>query len=559
MSQKFPFDHFLKVNNKNSTPAIEKVVINPKNDFDNESFSNNFLLKDGSKIIDSFSSDELSNINSEVLKHIKESVTPQKFVAYFENNFFLNKVSEDYFEFSVSTPFIRTIIESYYLDNIKDALYLILGKKFNVSIVIENTGGSNKSYSSNKQNILNSLVKSVDFESKNSLNKIDNKKESKENKSANDAKFSLDLDLIPTNDDLESRVESSYINHVNPLSSVISIDPKKTFNCFVVGPSNNMAYATAKAVAKAPGKAGKYPSLYIYSDSGLGKTHLLHAVANEIIETFPALVVCLITARDFMKEMINAMQANNIAEFQKKYSEKIDVLMIDDIHELKNKKGTQNEFFHVFNELYNKGKQLIFTSDKPPKEIDGIEERIITRLQWGLVIDIQRPDIETRIAILKKKAKELDLYLTDDVLNLIAGSVKNSIRELEGSLIKLSAFSEVMNVEIDNEMVRNLLVLKNSESDDKNSMENIAKATSHYFKIPVADLKSKSRNKDIAIARHIAMYLSQKIGGATLQEVGKFYGNRDHTSVIHAIRKIQQMLKEDQALSRDVFFIESNL
>ena len=368
----------------------------------------------------------------------------------------------------------------------------------------------------------------------------------------------INLDLIPTKEDLLSKVESKYINHMQPDQSGILIDPNKTFENFIIGPSNNIACATAKAVANNPGKSGKYPSLYFYSDSGLGKTHLLHSVANTINNHHPSLIVCLITARDFMNEMIHSIQNNNISRFRKKYSEKIDVLMIDDIHELKDKQGTQNEFFHIFNELHDKGKQLIFTSDKPPKEIAGIEERIKTRLQWGLVIDIQRPDLETKIAILKKKAYELDLYCTDDVITLIASSIKSSIRELEGSLIKLSAFSDVMKMDIDEDIVREQLNLR-SQDKKVTDLDDIAKAVSQYFKIPLADLKSKARSKDITKVRHIAMFLSRKVIKATQQEVGFFYGGRDHTSVIHAVNKINQQIKKDSYLANTILEIQNLL
>ena len=323
-----------------------------------------------------------------------------------------------------------------------------------------------------------------------------------------------------------------------------------------------MAFVTMKAVADEPSQPnvpGRYPSIYIYSNSGLGKTHLLHAVANGIHEKFPSLTICLITAREFMKEMIDCIQNNTLNHFQKKYSERVDVLMIDDIHELENKHGTQNEFFHIFNELHNKGKQLIFTSDKSPKEINGIAERVRTRLQWGLVIDIQRPDLETRMAILKRKAYELDLFLSDDIIGLIAQNIKTSIRELEGSLIKLSAYSEVMKVDIDFEMVRDLLMLQDKHSEKKISLESITKATAQHFKIPLVDIKSKSRTKTVTKARHVAMYLSQKVNNAKLQEIGRFFGGRDHTSVMHGIKKISTSIKDDPVLSREVVQIENSL
>ncbi len=260
-----------------------------------------------------------------------------------------------------------------------------------------------------------------------------------------------------------------------------------------------------------------------------------------------------------MTEMIDYIAEKKIAEFRKKYSEKIDVLIIDDIHELKNKAGTQNEFFHVFNELHAKGKQLIFTSDKHPKEIDGLEERIKTRLSWGLVLDIQAPDIETRIAILKKKALEEDIFLPDDVLTFIASSVKNNIRELEGSLIRLGAYSSVFKVDIDLEIAKDQLKLtEDTAKIEGYTIESVSKIVSHYFKVPLVDLRSKVRLKEITDPRHIAMYLSYKICGATLIEIGNYFGKRDHTSVMHAIEKVKQSIKTDPQASQIIVDLEKN-
>ena len=266
----------------------------------------------------------------------------------------------------------------------------------------------------------------------------------------------------------------------------------------------------------------------------------------------------MITARDFMTEMVDYIKENKITEFVRKYTEIVDVLMIDDIHELKNKQRTQDEFFHVFNELHNKGKQLIFTSDKLPKEIDGIDERIKTRLQWGLVVDIQAPDLETRIAILKKKAEDLDLYIPEDIITLMAASIKSSIRELEGSLMSVSAYCSLNKSEIDVELVKNLLNLNSPTESRALDIETIAKVCAQYFNVPLADLKSKSRSQEITKARHIAMYLCRKVLAAKQQEIGLYFGGRDHSSVIHAIDTISSKIKVDQSLSRDVYSIENH-
>ena len=209
--------------------------------------------------------------------------------------------------------------------------------------------------------------------------------------------------------------------------------------------------------------------------------------------------------------------------------------------------------------MHNRGKQLIFTSDKRPKEIDGISERIKTRLQWGLVVDIQTPDIETRLAILRRKMEALDIYITEDVLTLIASRIKTNIRELEGSLVRLKAVSELMNVEIEVDLVKDQLNLNSGEEEKEISIEAVAKATAQYFRLPLADLKSKGRSQDITKARHIAMYLARKVVNAKQQEIGAFFGGRDHSSVIHAVNTITEKVKIDSGLSKDINAIESNL
>ncbi len=528
MNQDFPFGQFLKSENQ---PLHNPLNLENHLNKTTELESPTPVINDGPE---EFNEVELNAINQEVLNFLRDSTTSQKFSTYFDSNFNLVSIKGNTVVFSVATKFIKTIIESQFLSILVDGLRSVLGnKEFNVEI---NIAGSN-----NSPAIKEFIPPTINKEAP---------------RSATEAKFTLDLN--PTKEDLISKAESKYIDHMDEQAFTGSqFDPNKRFENFVVGPSNQMAVATATAVAKEPGRSGKYPSLYIHSNSGLGKTHILHAVANEILDRAPNMRICLITARDFMKEMIDAIKDKNIEAFQTKYSEKVDVLMIDDIHELSNKKGTQDEFFHIFNELYNRGKQLIFTSDKSPTEIEGIEERIKTRLQWGLVIDIQKPDLETRIAILKKKAYDLDLFLSDDILTLIATSIKSNIRELEGSLVRLSAFADVMKVEIDTEMVKDLLGLENYQETKKITLEDIGKATSGYFKIPLADLKSKARNKEIARARHIAMYLQRKVIHATQQDIGRFFGGRDHTSVIHGVNKITEQLKTDVNLSRDLIQIES--
>jgi chromosomal replication initiator protein len=466
--------------------------------------------------------DEHEPINEELLNQLKLVIPEFKFKTYFEGNLTLTKFENDDVYFQVKTTFIKKAIEAH-AEEITNALVAILGKRFNLNFI---TAETNTSSDTKPKNV-------------------------------NENKFTLDLS--PTKDDLSSKIQNQYIEHMSPNKNSIIIDKDKTFQNFIVGPTNNMAQAAATAVAQAPGKNGKYPSLYVHSNSGLGKTHLLHAIANEINLRHPLLNVCLISSKNFMDELISLVQQNKFNDFVKKYTENIDVLMIDDIHELKDKKGTQDQFFHIFNELHNKGKQLVFTSDKQPKEIDGISERIKTRLQWGLVVDIQAPDLETRIAILKRKMESLDLYVSEDVLTLIASKIKTNIRELEGSLVKLKAVSELMNVEIEIDLVKEQLMFNQNESDKDITMDQISKATAQYFRIPLADLKSKSRSQEITKARHIAMYLARKIANSKQQEIGEYFGGRDHSSVIHAVNTISEKMKNDSSLSKDINSIETSL
>lgn len=533
MNNDFPFDHFLNIP-KNNQPNIASMTQDCTES-----------LKPESNKDEGFSENELDFVNKEISEKIKDKIPAIKFSTFFGDVFTLVNIRIDHVEFATTTEYIKTVIENNYLEDIKQSVFQVLGKNYDIKIIVFQ---SNKSLSSNTNNLLNNLKTepAMDEEVAISLSDV----------TANDVSFNLDL--VETRKDKLADVETKSMTTTNGKFNFI-VDPKKTFDNFVVGPSNNMAYASAHAVAKNPGKV--YPCLYLHSNSGLGKTHLLHAVANKVKQDDPRHIICITTAREFMTEMIDAVANKNIANFRKKYSEDIDVLMIDDVHELKNKQGTQNEFFHVFNELHNKGKQLIFTSDKHPKDIDGIEERIKTRLSWGLVLDIQKPDLETRIAILKNKASEEDIYLPQDVINLIATSIKSNIRELEGSLIRLAAYASVFNVDIDVEIAKEQLNLNSIKDQSFITIESLTKSVSQYFKVPIADLKSKSRLKEVAHARHIAMYLIYNLAKPTptYVEIGKFFGGRDHTSVLHAVEKIRKQSKLNQLLSQTLLEIENNL
>jgi chromosomal replication initiator protein len=309
--------------------------------------------------------------------------------------------------------------------------------------------------------------------------------------SVKDFTFKIEQNPIATTDEIFDEINSKEIKYLKESPTFGHIDKNKTFDNFIVGHSNNMAHAFSLAVSKDPGNV--YPQLYLYGNSGLGKTHLLHAICNYIQDTQPNKRICLTSASDFTKEMVLAIQSKTIADFQRKYTDLVDVLIIDDIHELKDRPRTQQEFFQIFNELQNKKKQLVFTSDKVPKDINGIEERIRSRLSSALLIDVQQPDLETRCAILRKKAIERDIYISDDVINLIASCVKSNVRELEGKLIKLGAYSDLMNVDIDLEIAKEQLGLCQDFEEKIITIESITKTVANYFKLPLGDIKGKAR------------------------------------------------------------------
>ena len=475
---------------------------------------------------EALSCEELTLFNQQIMEQIRDQVLPAKFDTFFAHTFSTHTLTADAVTFALPTPYIKSLMESRYLDLLGTVVQQVLGRPYAVKFTIipppPALPGS----------ALSECTKP----------------------SVKDASFTLDL--VPTKEDkFNSRVRG----YARQQKFKFVVDPKKTFERFVVGPSNNMAYASASAVAEKPGKA--YPCLYLHSNSGLGKTHLLHAVANSVQLLHPTLVICITTARDFMTEMVDAVASKSLAKFRKKYSQEIDVLMIDDVHELKNRQGTQDEFFHVFNELHNKGKQLIFTSDKHPKNIDGVEERIKTRLTWGLVLDIRPPDLETRIAILKNKAAEEDIYLPQDVIHLIATEIKSNIRELEGALVRLTAYSSVFDINVDLEIAKEQLGLCQRNLQKLPTIETISTATAQFFKLPLADIKSKSRLKPITEARHVAMFLCHTLVKPcpTYADIGNFFGQRDHTSALHAVEKVRRLSQNSPQLSQKLLEIESNL
>jgi chromosomal replication initiator protein len=327
------------------------------------------------------------------------------------------------------------------------------------------------------------------------------------------------------------------------------LNPRYTFDSFVVGSSNQFAQAACQAVAELPSRA--YNPLFIYGGVGLGKTHLLHAVGHQVLRLFPGMSVVYLSSERFTNELINAIRYDRTAEFRARYRN-IDLLLIDDIQFISGKERTQEEFFHTFNDLYESRKQIIVSSDCSPKDIPEIEERLRSRFEWGLIADIQPPDFETRVAILKKKAALERVRLSDDVAYLIASRIKSNIRELEGSLTRMIAFCALTGREMGVELAQEVLADLWGEEERIITIEQVQRKVCDFFGVKLSDLKAKNRTKAVAFPRQVAMYLARQLTHASLAEIGRAFGGKDHTTVLHAVDKIQTLLQEDPKLRKTV-------
>ncbi|CAB1255595.1 chromosomal replication initiator protein DnaA [Clostridium sp. MT-14] len=328
------------------------------------------------------------------------------------------------------------------------------------------------------------------------------------------------------------------------------LNPKYTFDSFVIGNSNRFAHAASLAVAESPAKA--YNPLFIYGGVGLGKTHLMHAIGHYILENNKKSKVTYVSSEKFTNELINSIKDDKNVEFRNKYRN-IDVLLIDDIQFIAGKESTQEEFFHTFNALYEANKQIILSSDRPPKEIPTLEDRLRSRFEWGLIADIQPPDFETRMAILKKKADVENLNIPNEVMVYIATKIKSNIRELEGALIRIAAFSSLTNKEISIDLaVEALKDIISSKQSKQVTIDLIQDVVANYYNLKVSDFKSARRTRNVAFPRQIAMYLCRKLTDMSLPKIGEEFGGRDHTTVIHAYEKISNNLKKDESLQNAI-------
>ena len=323
-------------------------------------------------------------------------------------------------------------------------------------------------------------------------------------------------------------------------SREISLQSRYTFESFVVGPSNRFAHAASLAVSDSPAKA--YNPLFIYGGVGLGKTHLMHAIGQRVAQKSPKTKVLYISSEEFTNQLISAIQNRTTVKFREKYRN-VDILLIDDVHFIAGKESTQEEFFHTFNALYDAHKQIVVSSDRPPKEIRALEERLVSRFEWGLVTDIQPPDFETRVAILKKKSEKETIALPEDVFYFLGEKIKTNIRELEGALIRVVAYAKLVGKEVSLDLVKEVLKDMIIEGEKKITIDLIQKKVSDYFNIKMSDMRAKKRSRAIAYPRQIAMYIARQLTDYSLPEIGEHFGGRDHTTVMHACNKIEKDLK----------------
>jgi chromosomal replication initiator protein len=338
------------------------------------------------------------------------------------------------------------------------------------------------------------------------------------------------------------------------------LNERYTFESFVVGKSNELAAAAAHAVAEAPGRT--YNPLFIYGATGLGKTHLMQAIAHAVLNRNPETRLLYVGAEQFINEVIESIQARTMPEFRRRYRNDIDLLLVDDVHFLEGKEMTQDEFFHTFNALFEARKQMVLTSDRPPKEIPGLEDRLISRFEWGMVADIGQPDLEHRIAILRKKAQQdhLELTIPDDVLRFIAEHIRSSVRELEGCIIKLLLFASLKNREVTIELAREALSDKIRQGEDAGgygsqptpSIDRVQEVVARRWGVTPEGLRSKARTKTLTIPRQVAMYLARDMLGMQLVEIGQAFGGRDHSTVIHSVDKVERQMMRDRTFKERI-------
>ncbi|MGE7885240.1 chromosomal replication initiator protein DnaA [Bacillus sp. NPDC094077] len=437
--------------------------------------------------------ENISDLWNSALKELEKKVSKPSYETWLKSTTAHN-LKKDVLTITAPNEFARDWLESHYSELISETLYDLTGAKLAIRFIIPQS----------------------------------------------QAEEEIDLPSVKTNPAQDDS------NHL-PQSM---LNPKYTFDTFVIGSGNRFAHAASLAVAEAPAKA--YNPLFIYGGVGLGKTHLMHAIGHYVIEHNPSAKVVYLSSEKFTNEFINSIRDNKAVDFRNKYRN-VDVLLIDDIQFLAGKEQTQEEFFHTFNALHEESKQIVISSDRPPKEIPTLEDRLRSRFEWGLITDITPPDLETRIAILRKKAKAEGLDIPNEVMLYIANQIDSNIRELEGALIRVVAYSSLINKDINADLAAEALkdIIPNSKPKII-SIYDIQKAVGDVYQVKLEDFKAKKRTKSVAFPRQIAMYLSRELTDSSLPKIGEEFGGRDHTTVIHAHEKISKLLKTDTQLQKQV-------
>lgn len=351
--------------------------------------------------------------------------------------------------------------------------------------------------------------------------------------------------------------ESNSKSSSKKIKSGATLNPRNTFDNFVVGSGNQLAHAASIAVANAPGRA--YNPLFVYGETGLGKTHLMHAVAHQMLNNNPNAHIAYVSTEKFTNEFIHAIREKKLAKFRK-YYRNVDALLVDDIHFLSGKEGTQEEFFHTFNDLFESGRQIFLASDRPANEIERLENRLVSRFQWGLVTDVQAPDFETRVAILRKKAAAMRLKMDDDVMEFLAERVSRNVRRMEGALTRIASYNSLIDQSLDLEAVERLLSdLFQEEAAAQVTVNQIQNKVSDYYKIRFSELVGRRRTSAIVFPRQVAMYISRTLTSDPLKSIGEAFGGRDHGTVIHACKQVENMMEQDVTVKRAVDYLIKQL
>lgn len=449
----------------------------------------------------------MNRLWQETLAHLEQTLNPQHFTTWIKVIRFV-EIEKDLIRLEVPNRFIRDWINEHYSDIIQETLSQIGAVAYRVQLGIA--------------------------------------------KRTEDGPVSSPAEKTASDGPRKTRAVTK--TPVKEWCSAYNLNPKYTFEEFVAGSSNQFAVAAAMAVANNP--ATTYNPLFVYGGVGLGKTHLVNAVGNTIFKNNPEMKVCYYTSEKFMNELINSLRYAKMDEFRNKFRS-MDVLLIDDVQFIAGKERTQEEFFHTFNALYESHKQIVVTSDKFPKEIPGLEERLRSRFEWGLIADIQPPDVETKQAILKMKAEQNGIHLPEDVALFLATSVSSNVRELEGYLIRIGAYASLtstpVTLEMAREVLKDILVEKNREL----TVEEIQKVVATHYNIKVSDIKSSKRLKALVLPRQIAMYLSRNLTSCSYPEIGERFGGKDHSTIIYAIKKIEKKMEEDFQLRSSISTIKN--